>query len=180
MNIQNLFQKLVPWLLSHGIKIVLIIIAAFLANLFLRIFIKKAVKRIIGDRIRETEKKRERTLISVFSGTAKFVIGIVAFLMVLPEFGVNIGVLLAGVGIIGLAIGMASKEIISDFLSGFFIILENQYLIGDEIEIAGIKGEVKEITLRKTIIKDETGSIHLIPNRQVKTVAKKINEGKKA
>jgi len=123
--------------------------------------------------MKEDKRKRAETLISIFGGTLKFTISIIALLMILSEFGVNIGPLLAGAGLVGLAVGMASREIVSDFLSGLFIILEDQYHVGDKVKIAGIEGEVKEITLRRTIIKDEGGLVHSIPNGQIKTVAKK-------
>jgi len=178
MDFQNFLQNLIPWLLSHGVKIIVILVAAFLANWLLKVFIEKMVKRIVGDKIREAGRKRAETLISIFGGTAKFAIGIIALLMILPEFGINIGALLAGVGLIGLAVGMASREIISDFLAGLFVILEDQYHVGDKVKIAGIEGEVEEITLRRTVIRDATGLIHLIPNGQIKTVAKKIDEDK--
>ena len=170
---QNFLQNLIPWLLSHGIKIVLILFFAFLVNQFFKLFIKKAVRKMIGDDIEEGKRKRAETLISIFGGTLKFTISIIALLMILSELGVNIGPLLAGAGLIGLAVGMASKEIVSDFLSGLFIILEDQYHVGDKVKIAGIEGEVLEITLRRTIIKDEGGLVHSISNGQIKTIAKK-------
>jgi len=68
---------------------------------------------------------------------------------------------------------MASKEIVSDFLAGLFIILEDQYRIGDKVEVGGKEGSVTEISLRRTVIKDNTGAIHLIPNSQIKIVTKK-------
>ena len=171
---QNFLQNSIPWLLSHGIKIVLILVVAFLVNQFLKLFIKKAVIKMIGDDMEENKRKRAETLISIFSGTLKFTISIITLLMILSEFGVNIGPLLAGAGLIGLAVGMASKEIVSDFLSGLFIILEDQYCVGDKVKIAGVEGEVLEITLRRTIIKDEGGLVHSISNGQIKTIAKKI------
>ena len=173
MDLQSIFQAIMPWLLSHGIKIVLILVGACLVDRFLKIFIAKAVKKIISGKIQEPERKRAETLISIFEGTLKFVISIVAFLMILSEFGVNTAPLLAGAGLIGLAVGMGSKEIVSDFLSGLFIILEDQYHIGDRVKIAGVEGTVKDITLRRTTIEDESGLLHSISNGQIKTVAKK-------
>ena len=99
-------------------------------------------------------------------------IWVVAILMILSELNVNIGPLLAGAGILGLAIGMASRDIISDFLSGFFIILENRYQVGDQVKIAGVEGRVTGISLRRTLLKDKTGKIHFIPNGQVKITSK--------
>ncbi len=178
MEAQEFLQNLSPWLLSHGIKIVIILGSAFLTNWFLKIFIERMVKKIVGKKMEKIAQKRAKTLISIFGGTGKFVIGFIALLMILPELGINIGALLTTAGLIGLAVGMASKEIISDFLAGLFIILEDQYQVGDKVKIAGINGEVKEITLRKTVVKDETGLIHFIPNGQIKIVAKKIDKEK--
>jgi len=175
IDFQNIISTIFSWFLTHGIRVVFILVGSFLINWFAQLFIRKTVKRIIGEKLGEEVKKRGRTLISIVGGTTKFIIGVIALLMILPEFGINIGGLLAGAGLVGLAVGMASKEVISDFIAGIFIILEDQYQVGDKVKIGGVEGEVKEITLRKTIIKDEKGMIHLIPNGQIKVVAKKIN-----
>jgi small conductance mechanosensitive channel len=175
MFFQNFFQNLIPWLTSHGIKIVFILIFVFLINRFLKIFIKRTVERIILKKMEKIERKRADTLISVFSGTLKFTISILALLMILSELGVNIGPLLTGAGLLGLAVGMASREIIADFISGLFILLEDQFRVGEIVIISGIEGEVKEISLRKTKIKDKEGTIHLIPNSQIKMVSKKVS-----
>jgi small conductance mechanosensitive channel len=167
-------DPLLSWFLSHGIKVVVILVAAVLINRFLKTFIRKAVKRKIKDSMPEAEeRKRIETLIGVFEGTFKFIIWVVAVLMILPEFGVNIAPILAGVGVLGLAVGMAAQNIISDFISGIFIILEDQYHIGDTIKIAGVEGTVKEITLRRTIIKDKEGVFHSVPNSKITVVSRK-------
>ena len=149
-------QNIISWFLIHGIKIVLILIFAFSINLFFRNFIKKGINKKIKNKINGERKKRAETLVSVFGGTLSFIIWIIAILMILPEFGLEIAPILAGLGLLGLAIGMAARDIISDFISGLFILLEGQYYVGDKIKISGIEGEVKEITLRRTIIKDES------------------------
>lgn len=174
MDFLSFLPSLTSWLIAHGIKIALILIVTILINRFLKVFIRKTVKKQIKDNIpREEERKRIETLISVFEGTFKFIVWIVAVLMILPEFGVNTAPILAGLGVAGLAIGMAAKGIVSDFISGLFIIMENQYHIGDKVKIAGLEGEVKEITLRRTILKSEDGSIHSVPNSKVVIVSKK-------
>ncbi|HDY72596.1 MAG TPA: mechanosensitive ion channel [bacterium] len=174
MNIQNLIENLTSWFLVHGVRIVFILIVANLINRFSRNIIKKTIEKQIQDNISEQEKgMRIETLIAVFEGTLKFIIWTVALLMILPEFGLEIAPILASVGVMGLAVGMAAKDIISDFISGLFIILENQYCIGEEIKVAGIEGKVKEITLRKTIIESSDGSIHSIPNSKVTVISKK-------
>ena len=175
MNLQNYFQNLISWTLTSGIKIIAISITAFLINRFFQVFIERIVKGKIKNRISEGEKKqRIETLTNVFGGTARFIIWIAAILMIMSEFGLNITPILTGIGVVGLAVGMAAKDIMSDFISGFFIILENQYHIGDKVKIAGIEGKVKEMTLRRTIIEDEKGFLHSIPNSHIKLVSKKI------
>jgi small conductance mechanosensitive channel len=174
MDIQSLSQSLISWFLAHGIKIIAILVVTSLINRFLKLFIKKAIQKQIRDNIpEEEERKRIETLVSVFEGTFKFIIWIVALLMILPEFGVNTAPILASLGVAGLAIGMAAKGIVTDFIAGIFIILENQYHLGDEVKIAGLEGKVKEITLRRTIIEDKEGTNHSIPNGKVITVSKK-------
>jgi small conductance mechanosensitive channel len=173
-EINSLTQNIITWVLAHGIKIVLILIATILINRFLKAFIKKSITGRVENKILGADgKKRGETLISIFEGTFKFISWVIAFLMILPELGVEVAPLLAGVGVVGLAISMAARGIVSDFISGLFIILENQYYIGDRVKIAGIEGVVKEITLRRTIIEDENGMSHLIPNSKITIVSKK-------
>jgi len=174
MNFQNFLSNLIPWSLSRGIKIVLILVVALFVNRFLQVFVEKIIKRMVESKLNGvTQKKRAETLISIFGGTLKFMIWIIALLVILPEFGIDIAPILAGVGLMGLAVGMGARDIISDFISGLFILLEDQYHIGDQVKIAGIEGEVQEITLRRTIIKDGEDVFHSIPNSQIKVVAKK-------
>jgi small conductance mechanosensitive channel len=172
-QIEDFLQKNLDWLLSSGVKIVLILIGAFVVNQILKATLEKVINKHIKSRIREGNQKRAETLIGVFGGTLNFLILIIAILMVLPEFRINIAPILGGLGLAGLAVGMAARDIISDFISGIFILLENQYNVGDEVKIAGFEGKVKEITLRRTIIQAGDGTINLIPNSQVKIVTRK-------
>ena len=92
-------------------------------------------------------------------------------LTIFPEIGVNPTPLLAGAGLVGLAIGMGSRNLIQDYLAGLFILLEDQYRVGEEVEILGKKGKVIDLNLRRTIIRDTEGIIHSIPNGQIKVVS---------
>ena len=172
MPIQYL-KKIITWLLSSGFKIVLILVVAFLFNYFLKNFLDKGLNNYVKNKVNSSRKKRINTLISTFSGTVSFIIWIFALLMILSQFGINIAPILAGLGLAGLAVGMAAKDIIADFISGLFILLEGQYFVGDTIKISGVEGKVKEITLRRTILKDEAGTLHSFPNSQIKLVSKK-------
>jgi small-conductance mechanosensitive channel len=94
----------------------------------------------------------------------------VAIITVLPEFGVNVAPILAGLGLVGLAVGMAAKDILTDFIAGFFIIIEGEYNIGDKVKIAGVTGKVMEVSLRRTILEGKGASIHIVPNREIKLI----------
>jgi len=167
------FQGVAKWIILHLPKILGILLGTFFVNKFLKVFLKKIIKRSVQKRVGEEFKKRSETLTTIIVGSLNFITWIVAILMILPEFGINIAPILTSLGIGGLALGMAAKDIVSDFLAGFFILLEGQYFVGDKVKILGIEGEVVEITLRRTVIKDKEGNLHLIPNSQIKMVAKK-------
>lgn len=168
---QNFLKQLEPWFFSHGLKIIAILVVAYVVRRFGGIFIEKIVRKaIISDRFlsKEAEKKRENTLIKVFEGTLGVVIWVVVVLMILSELNINIGPLLAGAGIVGVALGFGAQYIVRDFLSGLFLILENQYRIGDVVCVDDTCGSVEDINLRMTILRDLDGVVHHIPNGQIK------------
>jgi len=112
-------------------------------------------------------RQRTDTLSSVLVKIVGVIILVVAVITILPEFGVNITSLIAAIGIGGLAIAFAAQNLIRDFISGFFILLEDQYGIGDVVSIAGIAGVVEDITLRRTILRDLDANVHSVPNGKV-------------
>lgn len=163
-----------PWFLHHGLKIILIVFLAYLANKLLQKVIEKAVRiAVVADPFSssDAEKKREDTLISIFSATLRIVFIIIVSMMALQELGVEIGPLLAGAGIVGLALGFGGQYLIRDLISGLFIILENQYRIGDVVSFDNTGGLVEEITLRMTTIRDQDGTVHHIPHGEIKKVS---------
>jgi len=167
-------SKLIPWFLHHGLKIILIVFLAYLANKLLQKVIEKAVRiAVVADPFSssDAEKKREDTLISIFSATLRIVFIIIVSMMALQELGVEIGPLLAGAGIVGLALGFGGQYLIRDLISGLFIILENQYRIGDVVSFDNTGGLVEEITLRMTTIRDQDGTVHHIPHGEIKKVS---------
>ncbi len=172
--IENFLNQLGPWFFSHGLKIIAVIVVAYFIRRFGDVFIEKIVRKaVISDHFlsREAEKKRENTLIKVFEGTLGMVIWAVVSLIILSEFDINIGPLLAGAGIAGVAFGFGAQYIVRDFLSGFFLILENQYRVGDIICVDDTCGSVENINLRMTILRDVDGTVHYIPNGEIKKAA---------
>ena len=112
-----------------------------------------------------------RTVASVITSVGSFVILFGAILQALPLFNLDLRPLLASAGIAGLAIGFGAQTLVKDFINGFFILLENQYDIGDSVRIAGVKGVVEGMSLRHTTLRDDDGTVHTVPNSQISIVS---------
>ena len=112
-----------------------------------------------------------RTLSSVIYSVGVFVILFLAAMQILPLLGINMGPLLASAGIVGLAIGFGAQTLVRDFINGFLILVENQYDIGDTIKIAGVQGVVEAMTLRRTVLRDDNGTLHTVPSSEIKVVS---------
>jgi len=178
-KIGQLVESFGPWFLSHGVRIVVILIGGFLIYRLGGRIIEKLVRRAVkGNRFStsEAEKKREDTLINVFVFILKLSIWAVLVLSILSEIGFDIGPFLAGAGIVGIALGFGAQYVVRDFLAGIFIILENQYRIGDVICVGNICGTVEDINLRVTILRDAEGAVHHIPNGEIKIATNKSKE----
>jgi len=167
-------EKIIPWLLTHGLKIVFIVIATFI----LYKIVRKTIKRIVHltvlrdkDSSLEAQQKREFTLIRIFNWTNRIIFFLIAGLMILQEAGIPVGPLLAGAGIVGLAVGFGGQYLIRDLLSGFFIIFENQYRIGDVVSFDKTSGVVEDISLRLTTLRDLDGTVHFVPHGEIKIVS---------
>jgi small conductance mechanosensitive channel len=164
----------VPWLLSHGLRILIVALAAYFLHRIIRRVIEKAVRiAVVPDKniSRVAEKKREDTLISIFSGISRISIITIATLIILSEFGVKIGPLLAGAGIVGLAVGFGGQYLIRDLIAGLFIIIENQFRVGDVVNFEGTTGMVEEISLRMTTLRDLDGTVHFVPHGEIRKAA---------
>ncbi len=167
-------EKIMPWLLSNGIKIVVIAVVAYLLNVILsRIIIRTVRIAVVRDEMmsEEAEKKREDTLIHIFNGALRIILVIVALMMILQEAGIKIGPILAGAGIVGVAVGFGGQYLIKDVITGLFMILENQYRIGDVVTIDGTSGLVQDISLRKTTLRDLDGTVHHINHGSITLVS---------
>ena len=153
-----------------AINLILIILVLFIIKHFGNSIIDRIVRKAItSDKYAsaKAERMREDTLISILSAFLKVTLWIFGSMLILAQLGVNIGPLIAGASVAGIAIGFGAQAIVKDFVSGVFIILENQYRVGDVITLAGTTGTVEEITVRQTILRDVNGSKHFIPNGQI-------------
>ncbi len=179
LNLEVILDKIINWFLAHGVKILVILVGAWFLHRSVHKIIDKLIRKlIVPDRFPspEAEKKTEDTLIRVFHGVFISVLWVVVFMMILSELGVNIGPLIAGAGVLGLAVGFGAQYLIRDIIAGLFIILENQYRVGDVVCINGTCGQVEDINLRRTVLRDLEGTVHYIPNGQVKIASNKTKE----
>lgn len=167
-------EAIIPWLLDHGIKIVVIAIAAWLINKIVCRIIRRTVRiAVIRDEnmSEEAEQKREDTLIRIFTGASRTLFIVLAILMMLQEAGLKIGPILAGAGVAGLALGFGGQYLIKDIITGLFIIIENQYRISDVVRIDGESGTVVDISLRKTTLRNLDGTVHHFPHGSITRVS---------
>jgi len=161
------------WLTTSGIKIVGILVAFFILSQMSRWIVRWMERFVLEkDPLQAAEaKKRAQTLGNILRHALLIVMVFVAALMILGELGIQVGPLLATAGIGALAIGFGAQSLVKDVISGFFIVLENQYRIGDVIEVAGVSGLVESVSLRKTVLRDLQGKVHTIPNGEIKIVS---------
>lgn len=162
------------WLGSNGVRIAIIVALAVAVHQIAKRLIHRVVERgvIRGKRRpREELRKRAETMSSFLNQVVAAVVWVMAAFMILSELGVNIGPLLAGAGIVGIAIGFGAQSLIRDVLSGLFIIIENQYGKGDVVRIADIAGLVEEVNIRRTILRDLDGIVHVVPNGEIRVAS---------
>ncbi len=159
------------WLLSNGARILLILFLAWLVSRLSRRWLPKVVQSAaFGQHTAEDHEeatKRTDTLSAVFVGTANVLIILIAMFMVLTELSVPIGPILGGFGIAGIAVGFGAQHLVRDLINGIFILWENQYRKGDVVDIAGIQGLVEDMNMRRTILRDLDGKVHVIPHGEV-------------
>jgi len=163
------------WFMGHGIRMLVIIVIGvaiyFILRHFIRLLIKRSVSHQMAGELEEEIQKRVDTLSSVLVNLCGVVIAIVVILTILPEVGVNIGALLAGLGIVGLAVAFGAQSLIRDIVRGVFILLQDQYRVGDVVNIAGVGGLVQEVGLQRTILRDLDGVVHSIPNGKIEVAS---------
>ncbi len=174
VDITPALQAVGGWLLEHGVRILIIIgigyLIYLLAKALLPRFIEGSIKaRGKGRRAKWEVVKRAQTLSRLLTETFAALIALIATFMVLSELGIDIGPLLAGAGIVGIAVGFGAQHLIRDLINGVFILMEDQFNVGDVVKVAGIAGIVEHINLRRTILRDLDGIVHSIPNGEVTT-----------
>lgn len=153
-------------------KILVIIIVAIILGWLLRV-ITRRLRKFSETRAMPTGLRAQqfRTLSGVIYSAGLFVIIFQALLQVLTVLDINMGPLLASAGVAGLAIGFGAQTLVKDVINGFFILMENQYEVGDVVRVSGLTGTVEKMTLRSTLIRDDQGALSTIPNSEIKIVS---------
>ncbi|GIW12577.1 MAG: hypothetical protein KatS3mg062_0016 [Tepidiforma sp.] len=170
------------WFRDSGLTIVGVIVGLVIV----RVVVARALGRIIRSaslraaRARHEDldlvKRRVDTLMATIGWLFNIVLALLGTAIVLDQLGVQVSALIAGVGVAGIAIGLGAQTLIKDVINGLFILVEGQYAVGDVVRVAGVSGQVIEITPRRTVLRDLNGDVHIIPNSEI-TVATNMTQG---
>lgn len=159
-----------PSVWFHYGAIVLKIILILIVGRFVNKMATKALNHVMIERDRSPLKfnpRRAKTLGKLVGNIISYTVNFIVIMMVLNQFGFDLAPLLAGAGVIGLAIGFGAQSLVKDVITGFFIIFEDQFAVGDVVQIGTNKGTVEEIGIRVTRIRSWTGEVHIIPNGSI-------------
>jgi small-conductance mechanosensitive channel len=163
------------WFMDHGVRIIIILVVGIVLWFVLRQTLPPLMNRIIGrpqkGESKEGVAKRANTLKGVFMGLGRIIIILLVAFMILSELNVSIGPILAGFGVAGIAVGFGAQYLIKDLIAGVFVLMENQYRIGDVVSVADVRGLVEEINLRKTVLRDLDGIVHHVPNGEIRVAS---------
>ncbi|MEO5936021.1 MAG: mechanosensitive ion channel family protein [Terriglobales bacterium] len=160
------------WLEDSGPRLLVIILVSVVLVLLLRAITRRLEEFSKAHHVHTGLRAQQlRTLASVIRSVGTVIIYFFAAISILDLFNVPVKPILASAGIAGLAIGFGAQTLVKDVINGFFILLENQYDLGDHIRIAGVAGTVESMTLRQTTLRDLNGTVHVIPNSEIKVVS---------
>ncbi len=168
----NWFTNEVMWqkYVTVALKIVLIIVVSQILLRIIHKTITPMIDRNYDRNILHIDERRSKTVVKLVNNIVSYVIYFIMALMILNQLGIQIGPILAGAGVVGLAIGFGAQSLVRDIITGFFVIFEDQFGVGDVIQIGTFKGTVEEIGLRVTKIRSASGERHIIPNGSIMQV----------
>lgn len=181
----------VSWLLGTPVKFGIVAVVALLLNRFVRRAVTRFVQRLgsasedasgrlMSERTRERAGQRADTIGSLLRSLATVVIYGIAGLMMLDLIGISIIPLIATAGVLGLAIGFGAQSIVEDLLRGMFMLAEDQFGVGDRVDVGSVNGYIERVTLRTTVVRDPNGTVWHIPNSQIDYVANETQESSRA
>jgi small conductance mechanosensitive channel len=176
MDYQDLVNRTTVWLTGSGLRILLIVALSF-AALRLAKWVSRRIFATVTKKALDGEmKKRTSTLGAVVRYLLSTAVVVTAAMMILGEFGIQIGPILAAAGIVGVAVGFGAQHLVQDVISGFFILLDDEIRVGDVVNVAGKGGTVERVNLRMVILRDLAGNVHYIRNGSIDVVTNMTKE----
>lgn len=179
---QDLFEKIVQWVITSVPSILLILILTFILLKVVRAFAKR-IKPLMIERMKSGStldsseiEKRASTLMGIMTSAFIIIVWLMASMLLLRKIGIDIAPIIAGAGIIGLAIGFGAQELVRDFITGFFMLLENQVRSGDVAIVNGTGGLVEHVGLRTIVLRDLSGVVHVFQNGKINTLSNMTKE----
>jgi small-conductance mechanosensitive channel len=166
-------RNILEWLSGAPLRVFSVLVAAWIAQSIGRRAIERAVNKLAsadlkpGPGFAKRQSERARTTGSVLTSILKAAVWIIALAMILGEFGFNLGPVIASAGVIGVAIGLGAQTLVRDILSGIFMLIEDQYGVGDQITTLEIEGVVEKVGLRITTIRDKNGVLWYVRNGEI-------------
>jgi moderate conductance mechanosensitive channel len=152
-------------------RLIVIAIIAFILSRLLSLATSRMIRVAERNGAGAGRRSEVRTMAGVIRATGLAIIAVIALLQALDSMGFNLGPLLASAGVAGIAIGLAAQNIVKDMFNGMLFLVEGQFNVGDTVRLAGLTGTVESMTLRKTTVRDGDGTLYVIPNSQITTVA---------
>jgi small conductance mechanosensitive channel len=165
--------KWTEFALGHGTRLLAILLIAIVLLRLLRMLTRRLIAAAETESTARVARMREqhtRTLAGILYSGGTTIIIIVAVLMALPEFGFNVTPVAAAAGLASLSIGFGAQHVVRDFINGFFVVFEDQYVVGDIVRIGDVVGRVEHLTLRRTVVRDPQGALVTIPNGEIAKV----------
>jgi small-conductance mechanosensitive channel len=171
-------------LVQRPFQILLILVAALILSRIGARLARRSVKGLVARSVRDQDSPRANvradTLAGVCASMVRLAVWTVAILMALDKVGVNLGPLLAGASIVGVAVGFGAQSLVRDFLSGFFVLAEDQFGVGDVVTVADVNGTVEEVNLRVTRVRTFDGTVWFVPNGEIRKVGNSAKEWARA
>src|SRR5215212_7494999 len=170
------WDEILPALRDNALQVAIIVVVALVVLRFARLAIHGIIKALLDREASEGTaqelsaievRKRMDTLDQLGGNVIRFFVVVIAGLMVLRSFGLDIGPAVAGLGVVGIAVGFGAQSLVRDYLSGALILVENHFSKGDVVTVAGVTGTVEDFSLRRTTLRDLDGVVHTVPNGEI-------------
>ena len=168
-SISDAWPKISEWLLSTGLKILIILVIGIVVTWLVSFTINRITKKLSSGKTTEevARGKRIKTVLGALRVLTGTVIWVIIGIMVLGQLGISIGPILAGLGVVGVAVGFGAQNLVKDILAGFFLVVENQLRVGDVVKLGDAVGTVELVNLRITQVRGLNGHLFSSPNGEI-------------